>query len=118
MRWRTLGRLAATVVVGLVAAGLVGAVGIAGARAEVYTARGPGAPSAPVNAAGAAWPVPRRRPGGGGGHDHARRRFAAGCCAAWFATIWRWSWPWSQAQKTERDGKGGQGGNDATAPRP
>ena len=35
MQWRTLGRMAATVLVALVVAGGVGAVGIAGARAEV-----------------------------------------------------------------------------------
>jgi hypothetical protein len=53
MWWRTLGRVAATVVVGLVVAVVVAvvvaAVGIAGAREEVYTPRGPGAPSAPVD---------------------------------------------------------------------
>jgi putative intracellular protease/amidase len=49
MRWRTLGRVAATVLVGLVVAGVVAAVGIAGARGEVYTPRGPSAPSAPVD---------------------------------------------------------------------
>jgi hypothetical protein len=49
MRWRMVGRVAATVLVGLVVAGVVGAVGIAGARGEVYTARGPGAPSVPVD---------------------------------------------------------------------
>jgi hypothetical protein len=41
MRWRTLGRMAATVLVALVVAGGVGAVGIAGARAEVYTPPAP-----------------------------------------------------------------------------
>ena len=46
MRWRTIGRIAATVLVGLVVAGAVGAVGISGARGEVYTARGPSAPPA------------------------------------------------------------------------
>jgi hypothetical protein len=49
MGWRTVGRVAATVLVGLVVAGAVGAVGIAGARGEVYTARDPGAPSVPVD---------------------------------------------------------------------
>jgi putative intracellular protease/amidase len=49
MRWRTVGRVAATVLVGLLVAGAVAAVGIAGAREEVYTPRGPGAPSAPVD---------------------------------------------------------------------
>jgi putative intracellular protease/amidase len=48
MRWRTVGRVAATALVGLLVAGAVAAVGIAGARGEVYTARGPGAPPAPV----------------------------------------------------------------------
>jgi transcriptional regulator GlxA family with amidase domain len=41
--------VAATVLVGLLVAGAVAAVGIAGARGEVYTARGPGAPPAPVD---------------------------------------------------------------------
>jgi putative intracellular protease/amidase len=50
MRWRTLGRVAVAVLVGLVVAGVVAGVGIAGARGEVYTPRGPGAPSAPVDA--------------------------------------------------------------------
>ena len=49
MRWRTVGRIAATVLVGLMVAGTVAAVGIAGAYREVYTARGPGAPPAPVD---------------------------------------------------------------------
>ena len=53
MRWRTLGRIAATVFVALVVTGAVAAVGIAGARGEVYTARGPSAPSAPVDAVAA-----------------------------------------------------------------
>jgi transcriptional regulator GlxA family with amidase domain len=53
MRWRTLGRMAATVLVALVVAGGVGAVGIAGARAEVYTPRGPGAPPTQVDAVAA-----------------------------------------------------------------
>jgi transcriptional regulator GlxA family with amidase domain len=59
MRWRTLGRMAVAVLVGLVVAGGVGAVGIAGARGEVYTPRGPGAPPAPVDTA----PVPAHDPG-------------------------------------------------------
>ena len=59
MRWRTLGRMAATVLVGLVAAGVVAGVGIAGAMGEVYTARGPGAPSAPVDDVA----VPTHKPG-------------------------------------------------------
>jgi putative intracellular protease/amidase len=49
MRWRTLGRMAASVFVGLVVVIAVGAVGIAGAREEVYTARDGGAPPAPVD---------------------------------------------------------------------
>jgi transcriptional regulator GlxA family with amidase domain len=59
MRWRTLGRMAVAVLVGLVVAGGVGAVGIAGARGEVYTPRSPGAPPAPVGTA----PVPAHDPG-------------------------------------------------------
>jgi transcriptional regulator GlxA family with amidase domain len=59
MRWRTVGRIAATVLVGLVVAGVVAAVGIAGARGEVYTARGPSAPPALVDKA----PVPAHDPG-------------------------------------------------------
>jgi putative intracellular protease/amidase len=49
MRWRTVGRMAATVLVGLLVAGVVAGVGIAGAYGEVYTARGPGAPPVPVD---------------------------------------------------------------------
>jgi putative intracellular protease/amidase len=49
MRWRTIGGIAATGLVGLVVAGAVAGVGIAGARGEVYTPRGPGAPPAPVD---------------------------------------------------------------------
>jgi putative intracellular protease/amidase len=41
------------VFVGLLVPGVVAAVGIAGARAEVYTPRGPSAPSAPVDAVAA-----------------------------------------------------------------
>jgi putative intracellular protease/amidase len=44
MRWRTIGRLTATVFLALVVTGAVGAVGIAGATGEIYTARGPSAP--------------------------------------------------------------------------
>jgi hypothetical protein len=51
MRWRTVGRVAATGLVALVVAGVVAAVGIAGAIGEIYTARGPSAPPAPVEAA-------------------------------------------------------------------
>ena len=39
MRWRTVGRVAATVLVGLVLPVAVGAVGIAGARKGIYTVR-------------------------------------------------------------------------------
>jgi len=49
MRWRTVGRIAATVFLGLVVPVAVAAVGIAGARGEVYTPRGPSAPPAPVD---------------------------------------------------------------------
>jgi putative intracellular protease/amidase len=49
MRWRTVRRVAGTVLVALAVPGAVAAAGIAGARAEVYTAREPGAPSAPVD---------------------------------------------------------------------
>jgi putative intracellular protease/amidase len=51
VRWRTVGRVAATVLVGLVLPVAVGAVGIAGATGEIYTARGPSAPPVPVEAA-------------------------------------------------------------------
>jgi hypothetical protein len=53
MRWRTVGRVAATVFVGLVVPGAVGAVGIAGATEEIYTARDGSAPPAPVDTAAA-----------------------------------------------------------------
>jgi hypothetical protein len=49
MRWRAIGRIAATVFLALVVTGAVAAAGIAGARAEVYTVRGPSGPSAPVD---------------------------------------------------------------------
>jgi transcriptional regulator GlxA family with amidase domain len=42
MRWRTVGRVAASLLVGLVVAGGVGAVGISGSGGEVYTPRDPG----------------------------------------------------------------------------
>ena len=48
-RWRTAGKVAAVVFVGLVVAVGVAAVGIARARGEVYTARGASAPPAPVD---------------------------------------------------------------------
>jgi hypothetical protein len=51
MRWRTVGRVAATVLVGLVLPVAVGAVGIAGARKGIYTVRDAGVPSARVEAA-------------------------------------------------------------------
>jgi transcriptional regulator GlxA family with amidase domain len=53
MRWRTVGRVAATVLVGLVAAGAVAAVGIAAATGEIYTARDGGAPPVRVDTAAA-----------------------------------------------------------------
>jgi putative intracellular protease/amidase len=53
MRWRTVGRMAATVFLALVVTVAVGAVGIAGATGEVYAARGPGAPPVPVDAVAA-----------------------------------------------------------------
>jgi transcriptional regulator GlxA family with amidase domain len=49
MRWRTVGRIAVAVVVGLVVAGAVAAVGIAGAAGEIYTPRDGKAPPAPVD---------------------------------------------------------------------
>src|SRR4029450_5627589 len=52
MRWGTVGLVAATLLVGLAAPVAVGAVGIAGATGEIYTARGRGAPPAPVDTAG------------------------------------------------------------------
>jgi hypothetical protein len=55
MRWRRVGRLAATVLLGLAVPVAVGAVGIAGATDELYTARDPNAPSTP-RLAGPAWP--------------------------------------------------------------
>jgi putative intracellular protease/amidase len=58
MRWRMIGRMAATVFLALVVTGAVGAVGIAGATGEVYSARGPGAPPVPVDNA----PVPAHDP--------------------------------------------------------
>jgi hypothetical protein len=53
MRWRTVGRVAVTVFVGLAVPGAVGAVGIAGATGEIYTARDGSAPPAPVDTAAA-----------------------------------------------------------------
>jgi transcriptional regulator GlxA family with amidase domain len=53
MRWRRVGRLAATVLLGLAVPVAVGAVGIAGATDEIYTARDPSAPSTPVDTAAA-----------------------------------------------------------------
>jgi len=51
MRWRTVGRVAATVLVGLVLPVAVGAVGIAGATGAIYRPRDPSAPPVPVQAA-------------------------------------------------------------------
>jgi putative intracellular protease/amidase len=48
MRWRRARWVAAVVFVGLLAPVAVGVAGIAGAYGEVYTPRGPGAPSVPV----------------------------------------------------------------------
>jgi transcriptional regulator GlxA family with amidase domain len=53
MRWQTVCRVAATMLVGVAVAVAVGAVGIAGATGEIYTARGRGAPPAPVEQAAA-----------------------------------------------------------------
>ena len=53
MRWRTVGRVAATVLVALVVSVAVAAVGISGAIAEIYPARDPGAPPVPVDAVAA-----------------------------------------------------------------
>jgi transcriptional regulator GlxA family with amidase domain len=61
MRWRTVGSVAATIFVGLVVAVAVGAVGIAGALGEIYTARDRSAPPAPVDAV-AAPPHDRGKP--------------------------------------------------------
>jgi hypothetical protein len=49
MRWRTVRRVAVTVVVALVVPGAVAAVGIAGATGEIYTPRDGSAPPAPVD---------------------------------------------------------------------
>jgi transcriptional regulator GlxA family with amidase domain len=51
MRWRTVGRVAAAVFVGLVVPGAVGAAGIAGAIAEIYPARDHSAPPVSVDTA-------------------------------------------------------------------
>jgi hypothetical protein len=53
MRWRTAGRVAATVLVGLVVPGAAAAAGIAGATGAIYTDRDHGAPPAPVTPAAA-----------------------------------------------------------------
>ena len=53
MRWRTIDRVAATVFLALMVPVAVGAVGIAGATREIYTARDPGPPPAPVDAVAA-----------------------------------------------------------------
>ena len=49
MRWRTVGWVAATVVVALAVPGAVAAAGIAGATGEIYTPRDGSAPPAPVD---------------------------------------------------------------------
>jgi hypothetical protein len=59
MRWRTAGRMTATVLVALVVAGAVAAVGIAGAIGEIYTPRDPSAPPVLVGAVAA----PTHNPG-------------------------------------------------------
>jgi transcriptional regulator GlxA family with amidase domain len=51
MRWRTIRRVAATALVGLVVPVAVGAIGIATATGEIYTPRDATAPPAPVEAA-------------------------------------------------------------------
>src|ERR671937_55126 len=53
MRWRTVGRITATVLVALVVTVAVAAVGIRGAIGEVYAARDPSAPPTPVDAVAA-----------------------------------------------------------------
>ena len=53
MKWRTVRRVAATVSLGLVVPVAVGAVGIAGATREIYTARDRSAPPVPVDAVAA-----------------------------------------------------------------
>ena len=50
MRWRTVGWVAATVVVALAVPGAVAVAGIAGATGEIYTPRDESAPPAPVDA--------------------------------------------------------------------
>jgi hypothetical protein len=50
MRWRTAGRMTATVLVALVVAGAVVAVGIAGAIGEIYTPATPAPPPVLVDA--------------------------------------------------------------------
>jgi len=60
MRWRTVGRVAATVFLALGVTVGVAAVGIVGATGEVYTARGPSAPPAPVDSAAAPPHDPRK----------------------------------------------------------
>jgi transcriptional regulator GlxA family with amidase domain len=60
MRWRTVGAVAATILVGLTVPVAVGAVGIAGATGEIYTARGRSAPPAPLETAAAPVHDPER----------------------------------------------------------
>jgi hypothetical protein len=52
MKWRTAGRVAATVLVGLVVPSAAAAAGIAGATGAIYTDRDHGAPPAPPAAPG------------------------------------------------------------------
>jgi transcriptional regulator GlxA family with amidase domain len=59
MRWRMVGRVAVMVLVGLLVPVVVAAVGIAGARAEVYTPRDPSAPPVVVDTVA----VPAHDPG-------------------------------------------------------
>jgi hypothetical protein len=66
MRWRTAGRMTATVLVALVVAGAVVAVGIAGAIGEIYTPRRPQRPAGPGRRRGGAGARPGEADGGGG----------------------------------------------------
>ena len=55
MRWRTVGRVAVTALVGLLVPVAVAAVGIAGATGEIYTPRDASAPPVPVDIAAATY---------------------------------------------------------------
>ena len=55
MRWRTVGRVAVTALVGLLVPVAVAAVGIAGATGEIYTPRDASAPPVPVDIAPATY---------------------------------------------------------------